>query len=918
MDVLSRLDLSCLINVLHPPTNEIISLKTEYFLSYYSFFVFLCRVRYGSASLEDLDTFSHLLASTLKDEVPSSHSVSGASHGHGSQAQAQRRSNLGPKNRVAGGQLPSTGVLSPQAEGVSSTPLKISAKDIEANISRKFYHPIEPGNAAESQGGKISKIIEMENRDSVPSVGLIPRSGDIKSPKGANESKVSPSDVEAKETNRVVREDLEVGAIPHIENDLQEISRGDASMGELQGSDFGRASKINTADIPSREDAAVDDKEGVNIVDLRSLSDSAVIGSGFSGSQANSSTSSGGPSISDVDLANAQVSSTSGGLSGASSTAEEFVSLARGSDPVHGLDEQLSYSSTEPSAGVRAPSAAAFEVEGLPASGDPAFHDDHLSKIKRVHNNVMDSSEASRNAEETVYKEPYLPPIRIEEVFDDEGSRTISAASPTPSSQCSSQREDIQPSNSMLSRLSYSSELASVSSGSELASPVSSKSPAFNALYSPSRSPRISVDITKSPPGIYSRPARRSDRGSPRSGTPVLSSSPEPPSASVWTDGEDHAGPSRPPPPPTPVTVIETGSHFDSDQETNSVEPRFYPSPSPRANLKSGSEPDSVPLQPNEGSGYISNLSENAGNLHAESESSSLGNLELKHKPYSSEDLKTPSEPASAHMGTEVPYRSTPLTSLTSDLRSGTGLDEAGPSSELRQGPASNPAFANFVRSSLILPPHPSESPASSVHTSPLGTPKHRSQCIFVTNPSVKFAPSPLGQVASYDSHSHSVKDEESLPSSPTGSVIIKDTPSPPGSPASNYSENESEIHEFQSHSRAKTPVSPRSVAHALEDDHDERAGSNTGVPQDPRFTSSQSGQPIAGSVQEAGLVKAASENIDYRADSPPEGRVDAPLTRISPHHGMAHEVSRSDDLSRFVLTVVCRVFVPNNSISEF
>lgn len=60
----------------------------------------------------------------------------------------------------------------------------------------------------------------MENCDFVFFVGLIFRSGDIKSFKGVNELKVLLFDVEVKEINCVVREDFEVGVIFYIENDL--------------------------------------------------------------------------------------------------------------------------------------------------------------------------------------------------------------------------------------------------------------------------------------------------------------------------------------------------------------------------------------------------------------------------------------------------------------------------------------------------------------------------------------------------------------------------------------------------------------------------------------------------------------------------------------------------------------------------
>ncbi|KAG0609588.1 hypothetical protein M758_8G195800 [Ceratodon purpureus] len=994
------------------------------------------RVRYGSASLDDLDSLSHLLASTLKDEVASSSSNQGINHGAGTQT--QRRSNLGPRGKISGGSLPPSGPSAPQAGGGASKPLKLSAKDIEANVSGKFYQPSEPGSVAESMAGKISKIIEMEDRNAVPSVGLIPRNVDHKLIlKDANGSRMPAIDVETKAINRVTKNDLEAAAMARTGRTSRGMSRSNVSMDDREGPRPGnsRTSQSSMPDVTSRSNASLDSPDAVNFANTRasemsmsdvpserdaSLDAQAVVSSGdlmttyssfpdsigHPGLQGNSSRIgsvdvrdstqlSGDLSRSSVVAKDTHVAAAGlskqdpgrysrGGDGSAnaptSSTSEGLLVVESVKEQVHGTYEtgdwhgdfhrsQGSPHSRKPSqyhAGKQRQSLLqsntyASEDSPLSASGgESPFYDGHLQRLANNAGDVPSSLVA------TVYQQPDLPPIRIEEVpVYEEGSHMVSVSSAIVLSQCSSPIEDIRPTASMLSRLSYSSELVSVSSGSEPDSPVSPKSPAFNALYSPPELPsRTSEDMSESPPGIYmgsySRSGHHSGLSSPRSEILVLSSSPKSPSTSTapvpWTDEGDHAGPLRPPPPPPISNIVsENPSHFGSRDVANSARYQPYslpfPSLNPSSDLSTSLETDGMPSQSKEGSSCVSSFEENAEKVHAEPSGRIPDNLDLLHDSTSSRDLGLHFEAPSSHIeGIQSPVAdlkaeehsgSTSLTpSVTESSRSSSaspfGLSDsattqpsqlrfvhsdpqpipelrtvdvpsngatfnidsasplveeskAGSFFEDRQGPSSNLAFTDFVRSSLILPPRPSDSPSSSAHTSPLGSPKQRFQRIFLTNPTLQPTPSPLGQAMSNGPSAFPVNDEESVPSSPTGSVIIKDTPSPPGSPASNYSESESEIHEFHPpEDQPKSPVSSYLVAHALEDVviQGKPSSGEINVQEDPRFKSSQS-RPTS---VVSGPSNSASKELDHAAYSLPEDPAETPASFTPVHHDISHE----------------------------
>jgi len=189
--------------------------------------------------------------------------------------------------------------------------------------------------------------------------------------------------------------------------------------------------------------------------------------------------------------------------------------------------------------------------------------------------------------------------------------------------------------------------------------------------------------------------------------------------------------------------------------------------------------------------------------------------------------------------------------------------------------------------------------PASSVDDS-LPTPVGELEAYPVSEPlqgpapsgiSVQHTRGSLKQALSTTPFSISLEGEESEPSSPTGSVIIKDTPSAPGSPESNYySESEPEVDEYRpSHCQ---PVSPRSITHALEDviSHRENGNGDISLREDRVFESSES-RPTA-AVQETEFANSVSEDLVGAARIVPEDRVKAMASLTSTELENSHEVS--------------------------
>lgn len=875
------------------------------------------RVRYSSASLDDLDSLSHLLAPTLKNEVGSSSPNQGARNESGTQP--QRRSNLGPQNKVIGSPLPPTGASPARAEGeAASESVKISAKDIEANASGKFYQPTETENVVENMAGKISKIIETEDRDAIPPVELLPRNVDNKRPKGADELIRSDSDVGAL-SNGVAGEGLEGDVMERTGNAPRGIPSGNALTSGREGSNHGngRVSQSSVPDVPPKESAILDAKEEVNSSELRTPSSRVPDGAGPQEDPVKASlidARAPGQSLGKVsrrnfvDAKEAHViaarfpkqnseRSSSGIRDLANAPAGNLLqsmanlkNLTQRSVAGHGAGEQQpkqSVTGTPAGDGSAPVPAAADRSDGslLSASGGE-LHGRLLSDTKRLGNNAVDTGDVSSNPEKTVNNPTALPPIRIEEVLTNEDEPLMI------SSQCSSPgQDDLRPSISMLSRLSYSSELMPVSSGSEPDSPVSPNSPPFNALYSPPGSPsRILGGMVESPTGIYvSSYPRTPDRpgySSSQSEIPVLCLSPRSKLAS--SSQRDHAAPLRPPPPlPIVIRIPEMPSQSDNTQEFSAMESDL---PSPSLDLLTSPEADGVPSQSNGGTNHLTSARENAEVVHAEPAGGSPDNPDLLAH------LEVPSE-RTEHIRSSAANLEAEGLSPSTTLAPAVDLRSSLPSLlDYSESAAPQPSSKSFVK----LDPAQSRSvdgPASSIDDS-LPTPVGEFEAYPVSEPLQGPAPSgisvqhtrvSLERALNTTPFSNSVEAEESEPSSPTGSVIIKDTPSAPGSPESNYySESEPEVDEYRpSHGQ---PVSPRSITHALEDviSHRENGSGDISLREDLMFESSERRSTAA--VQETGFANSVSEDLNGTARTVPEDRVEAIASHTSTQLENSHE----------------------------
>ncbi|KAG0600061.1 hypothetical protein M758_11G004200 [Ceratodon purpureus] len=856
------------------------------------------RVRYGSASLEDLDGLSPLLAPTLKSEVGPSSPDGGASHGHATET--KRRSNIGPQNKIVEGPSPPSDVSAPHSKGGASKSLKISAKDIEATVPGRFYRPKEAENVPERMAGKISKIIEMEDREAVLPVGLIPRNVGNKIPMSADGLKRSDSEVEAKGTKRMTTEYLGTAAMGRTEN-TPETSSNASKVGK-GGSNPGnsRVSQSSIPDVSSGENVFLASEKEVNTGESRTPrrvpDDTGVLFPQVSSSitsttdvrdTVRSSRNVSGRSSADAQVPHvlaAQLSrqdsesstrvSNDFGITTARSTPEDlseqvadttgavdrheyshhgsnFVAagnqslpyhndLANMPDVGHGIDKQWKHETVETpgDGGALGTVDVSEELVLSDLRGEPTFHDVHPSEAQRRSNNVVKTYKVSNNSlEDTVYESPHLSPIRIKEVFtNEEESHVISATSPNISCQWSSRgEEDLRPSVSMLSRLSYSSELMPFSSGSEPESPVSPNSPPFNVLYSPPRSPsKISGFKNESLTGLYVgsflRTAHHCGYNNPQAEIPVLSSSPRsrlvsPSSREPWADYGDHAGPSRPPPP-----LPENSSYLKNMQDVSSAESLLYPLPSPPSNpeldLPASSAADDLLYQSIDGLSHLTSPQENGETVHVEPASQRSENPVPLHagdqfeaiskhiekvKPsviYLEAQVRLPSTTSASvqepsRSSSTSPFRLTDSANVQAFHKSSDNL-EPRLSTESRSAgvPSSGPTFNNDL---LNSPGRKLEAvPCSAPSQSPTSNPPSSE---ILMHP----ASSPLKQTIYIVPLRFFEGDEESVPSSPTGSVIIKDTPSPPASPASNYSESGSEIHEYHpSHDQSKSLMSPR------------------------------------------------------------------------------------------------------------
>lgn len=789
-------------------------------------------MRYGSASLEDLDGLPQLVASTLKDDVSSLPNM-GANQRAGTQVHIS--SALGRKvNGAEDPSIPSlktTRRVAQQNEGLSQapSPLKLSAKEIEsANMTGKFYRHKE----SDGMAGRISKIIDMEDHNSVPSTDPIPRSMD-KGSIAANGSKPPvPSNVDipvkSNIIHRVSREDLEAAAMARTGRTSRGTSRGNSSMDLRDGAN-------QSAGIPKGSMTAFTEPKIMPVKASRksmevfgtvqpsgkvprrtSLDMKEALSRGVKYSEQNST------GRLDVDVADELVRPHPVMSSGVNLNSEvqvgavvpgarlrnvdtadntsltEHVEAKSHSSPSQSLEQSYSQHGIGNSSQIaqtirnRADEhqmteelrvadslehtvpAVALSGEGLVSSSSDRrnSHDSQRHVFVQVSEaQIVEEPEVESGggiSDSPTCSSPHLPPVQIVEVFEDgeeelpmpsSGGFSPIASSPGHLSNASSpaiEQESVQPSMSILSR--QPGEMMSSSSDSAPDSPNVSNSHTFDPLYSPPGP----GDMIDSPPGNYM------GSYSP-SAIPVLSLLTSEQSAELDSTPfvEDYGEPG----------LSNFSSIVDLGAPSSAVNPHpevaTHPGGLSEVGLSSSSLWSTTPAPA---------LTENLRSVEPGGESVEPGGEPGLSNSNSSVDLEVPSSAVNSHPEVAMhPVRLSEVENSSSPLWSTT--------------PA--PGFTEKLRSSLVLPPRPADSPGSSAPSSPMGSSQQSFQRICVSNPRVQLAPSPLGHSVEDTSVITFGRDEDSAPSSPSGSVIIKDTPSPPGSPTSNYSESESEGLDF-------------------------------------------------------------------------------------------------------------------------
>ncbi len=368
---------------------------------------------------------------------------------------------------------------------------------------------------------------------------------------------------------------------------------------------------------------------------------------------------------------------------------------------------------------------------------------------------------------------PKVSSMHIEQYFGAtaaQGDESVVATSPAPSSlgssssatfptMCTPGRPILDPSASNLSRFSYSStSLMSVSSYSAPSSPSSPNSSVLN-IASPPRSPCSTVQETldsargsfpESPPfkgssKSRSDPSSQSPAKNPKLSLLLLSPLPSLPLDPLEEDlspndsGASHVTtPCRPP-------LVHTSS---SNLVCTSSLPKLYPLPSPPGFL----EPSLSQSLLNSQSGQDLGLSQIC-----------TATLQSVDQP--------PSD-ARIELQTILSARSFPLSSSQSTVPT--------------------PAVSDSIGSTSILPPCPTASPKSCAPSSSLAhsQPSAPGPSLLSCELTVLSVPRIIPGLPSQNSPSGSSRwnaEQSSAPTSPSGSVIIKDSPSPQASPESNY-----------------------------------------------------------------------------------------------------------------------------------
>jgi hypothetical protein len=439
-------------------------------------------------------------------------------------------------------------------------------------------------------------------------------------------------------------------------------------------------------------------------------------------------------------------------------------------------------------------SSASSGLSDTPAGEVPALV--QQSGAQKADNRSGELLKASPGNGTVDFSIQVVPVVEISKKTEEPNLLSSMVTSPTPSSLGTSSsasspahvgQDILQPRVSdIFSRHSYSSELISVSTDSEPNSPISPTSPsspnfpAFHALYSPRGSPpRESAYTVKSTPttyvGSYLPKAQKSNQSSPSlEEVPVLSESPTSFSRSPKRDLA-FVGDSR------PSGVIPVKSEPLSLPGRSRLQ--LYPLPTP-------------PMSPERDNSSKSRESNGSITGRFGGPTSPGQNGDLGRARLTDEDDVHPAiqlSPTSKH-------------DVMTPLENRANLDEPAPPPVLSSNVGVTPrsplcgtprysAFSEATRSSLLLPPRAVDSPGSSAPSSPHGSPKKSFQRIFLSSPSFLASPSPLRNASDDAPRCRSLGDEDSAPSSPSGSVIIKD--SPLESPQSSYTESECESRDF-------------------------------------------------------------------------------------------------------------------------
>ena len=867
-------------------------------------------MRYGSASLEDLEGIPQSIASTLKDEVPSGAQPS-VNQGGGK----QQRKTSGPKVMLAEDpSLPTLRPIKVPAHSSEEGSLHVAKPPkVNASLTAKSPRLSEAEGMAERWAGRTPRLADFEEHVTELSAGQYERAVDTKplTPRTPNGTAVPAHNVDvvplkSNATDWVSREDIEAAALGITGKTPRGTPRATFSMNAREGaspSGNGKISPSNKSDIA--ETALVQPKALRH--SLMAANDPARLSRKFSWknpqefhdaspmagrfsrqiSMARSARSAlSGRSISDGDeFVDAPSTMDSEGdmdfeaqtvpigdafaildmdedtklnhtalkehleaqkhniLPGVERMEHEHYLLPYGSPTQASLltmereDEQLTVNiiNEDPPLTHQSPVSTILN-EGPPTSStssgksETPTRDVHTpvqqSGMERAESHVDVSREASEVFQGVADSNSHVQTLQVVEIPEHgEESQMLSlmATSPTASSLASpssspsqampsSGHAALQAGTSMVSRCSYSSELISVSSDSEIDSPFSAKAPIFNALYSPPVSPsRTSRDMIDSPPrsyiGTYSPTGIHSTHSSPSpTEIPILSGSPTSPSTSPysipiadWGDEVSPLGPSGDI--HHAAVVISRKPELTSVMSQTNLQ--LYPLPSPPRSppLELSTSPTSrdINYPSKRGSGGPTSSEDNAGSTHTKSSPGSPSCSEVPHSPTQRMEGKV------LENTSIVPQRSPVIHS------------EANMVSTPPRSTTPTPSFTELVRSSLLLPCRPADSPGSSAPVSPVGSPKKSFQRIFLSSPSILATRSPVGS-ADEDAPSGEVeRDEESAPSSPSGSVIIKD--SPPESPSMFSSESESESHDFDApFGHPQAPELPELTDSALEE----------------------------------------------------------------------------------------------------